>query len=714
MENIEKLVIIGAGPAGLTAAIYAARGNLNPRMISGREAGGQLMLTTDVDDFPGFPEGIQGPDLMNKMRKQAEKFGAKFLDEDVLSVDFTQKPLTIKTEFQELKAQAVIIATGASAIWLGLESETKLRGRGVSACAVCVTPDTQIIMNPDVFSIDKVSEQAKVLTHKGRFQKTNVTGSRLYKDDLVIINPSFFYGELKLTPEHEVLAAKRTQDYYYRKFLLRKRYLDRSDGQFHRLGMKPTWIPSGNLRKGDFLFYPVIKETKDVKEIDLSHIINCKIDGQYIYTVLQRHTSVEVPKVIKIDKDFLRLCGYYIAEGSGGKQLDFYFHKDEVAYINDVKRLIKKTFGLDIYTKTQNSVTKIECFSGIVGEFFKNTFGSLSENKHLPQWVLTLPLDKQAELFKGVWRGDGSVKNKTFRYVTSSKLLCEQLKALLLRMGIIPNTLVKSVEHQNRVLPRINGRKIFAKNDKYEIEIGGPWVKIFAKYLGVNHGLLSIRKRTNYFAWFQDGYAVIPIRGIKREKYDGLVYNLAVGDDNSYTTTNACVHNCDGLFFKGKSVIVIGGGDTAMREAQHLSKLCKQVTIVHRRDSLRAQEALQTLIKSKPNVDFIWNTVVEEFLGSDKLTGVKLKNVQTGQVSELTIDGAFVAIGHQPNTKFLEGQLDLDEKGYIKIHDETKTSVPGVFWAGDVGDKTYKQAVTAAGAGCKAALDVEEYLEHNN
>lgn len=303
--KVEKLIIVGSGPAGLTAAIYAARGNLNPLVIAGREAGGQLMLTTDVDDFPGFPTGTQGPDLMNAIRKQAERFETRFIDEDVISVDFSQKPFVLKTETQTLKAQSIIIATGASAMWLGLESEQRLRGKGVSACAVC-----------------------------------------------------------------------------------------------------------------------------------------------------------------------------------------------------------------------------------------------------------------------------------------------------------------------------------------------------------------------------------------------------------------------DGFFFKGKEVIVIGGGDAAMREAQHLSKYATKVTIVHRRDALRAQPALQELVKSKPNVEFLWNSEVVEVLGEDKVRGVKIKNNQTGEVSEMPMEGVFLAIGHKPNTDFLKGQVELDEKGYIVVKDETKTSVEGVFFAGDVADKKYKQAVTAAGMGTKAALDVEDYLEN--
>lgn len=305
-SSVEKLIIIGSGPAGLTAAIYAARGALNPLVVAGREAGGQLTLTTDVDDFPGFPDGIQGPDLMINMRKQAERFETRFVNEDVLSVDFSEKPLKIKTETKELLTQSVILATGASALWLGLPSEEKLKGKGVSACAVC-----------------------------------------------------------------------------------------------------------------------------------------------------------------------------------------------------------------------------------------------------------------------------------------------------------------------------------------------------------------------------------------------------------------------DGFFFKGKNVAVVGGGDTAMREVNYLSKICAKVTVIHRRGELRAQPALQTLVKARPNVEFSFDSAVEEVLGEDKISGVKLKNTKTGEISELALDGLFIAIGHKPNTDFLKGQVTLDEKGYIAVTSETNTSVEGVYAAGDVSDHKYRQAVTAAGAGCKATFDVEEYLENS-
>lgn len=303
----EKLVIIGSGPAGLTAAIYAARGGLNPLVIAGRGAGGQLMLTTDVDDFPGFPQGIQGPELMTNMRQQAERFHTRFINEDVTTVDFSTKPFTIHTETQTITSETVIVATGASARWLGLDSEQKFIGRGVSACAVC-----------------------------------------------------------------------------------------------------------------------------------------------------------------------------------------------------------------------------------------------------------------------------------------------------------------------------------------------------------------------------------------------------------------------DGLFFKDKDLIVIGGGDTAMRETQHLSKVAKTVTVVHRRSEFRAQSALVDLIKSKPNVKFIFDSELSEVVGDQKVTGAKIKNVKSGDVSELPIDGIFIAIGHKPNTDFLKGQIDLDEHGYVVFHDLTRTSCEGVFVAGDVSDQRYRQGVTAAGVGAAAALDAEWYLESSH
>ena len=169
---------------------------------------------------------------------------------------------------------------------------------------------------------------------------------------------------------------------------------------------------------------------------------------------------------------------------------------------------------------------------------------------------------------------------------------------------------------------------------------------------------------------------------------------------------------CDGFFFKGRPVAVIGGGDTAMEEAIYLSKLATSVTVIHRRDSLRASKVMQDKAMSMPNISFIWNTEVIDIKDLDKgeVTALVLKNTQTGATSELAVDGVFIGIGHVPNTALFRGQLALHDNGYLKTHDGSRTSVPGVFAAGDVQDHVYRQAVTAAGSGCMAAIDAERFL----
>ena len=302
----KRLIIIGSGPAGYTAAIYTARANIEPLVLAGTQSGGQLMITTDVDNYPGFPEGIQGPELMEKFRKQADRFGAKIMDVDVASVDLRKKPFAVRVDDEFHTADSLIIATGANARWLGIESELKLRGRGVSACATC-----------------------------------------------------------------------------------------------------------------------------------------------------------------------------------------------------------------------------------------------------------------------------------------------------------------------------------------------------------------------------------------------------------------------DAFFFKGKDVYVVGGGDTAMEEATFLTKFANHVTIVHRRESLRASKIMQERVMSDPKISFVWNSVISEVVGEDRVTGLVLKNVVDGTEKKVSADGLFIAIGHDPASILFRGQLETDSKGYIVVTDRTRTSVEGVFAAGDVRDPRYRQAVTAAGSGCEAALDAEKYLSEH-
>ncbi|HEY2473997.1 MAG TPA: thioredoxin-disulfide reductase [Candidatus Cybelea sp.] len=301
---MERVIVIGSGPAGLTAAVYAARANLRPLVLAGGLYGGQLMLTTDVENYPGFPEGIMGPDLMVRFREQAERFGARIENVDVASVEFAKHPLIVRTLDAEYKAETVIVATGASARWLDIPGEELLRGRGVSSCATC-----------------------------------------------------------------------------------------------------------------------------------------------------------------------------------------------------------------------------------------------------------------------------------------------------------------------------------------------------------------------------------------------------------------------DGAFFRDKQIVVVGGGDSALEEALFLTRFGRRVTVIHRRDKLRASKIMANRAHAHEKVDFIWNTVVEEVLGKTHVTGLRLRNLFDGTTTEFKTDALFIAIGHIPNTSVFAEQLDLDELGYVASPDGTSTNIDGVFVAGDVNDHRYRQAITAAGMGCRAAMDAEKYLE---
>jgi len=168
---------------------------------------------------------------------------------------------------------------------------------------------------------------------------------------------------------------------------------------------------------------------------------------------------------------------------------------------------------------------------------------------------------------------------------------------------------------------------------------------------------------------------------------------------------------CDGYFFKDRSVAVVGGGDTAVEEALFLTKLAKNVTLVHRRELLRASKILQEKAFGNKKIEFIWNSMVEEILGDVQVRGLRLRNVKSGNVSEIECDGVFIAVGYKPNTAIFKGQIELDEGGFVVAKNETETNVEAVFVAGDVCDPKYRQAITAAGSGCKAAIDVGRFLQ---
>lgn len=176
---------------------------------------------------------------------------------------------------------------------------------------------------------------------------------------------------------------------------------------------------------------------------------------------------------------------------------------------------------------------------------------------------------------------------------------------------------------------------------------------------------------------------------------------------------SACA-TCDGFFFRNQDIAVVGGGDTAAEEATFLTKFAKSVTLIHRRDSLRASKAMQKKVFDNPKIKMAWDSEVHEIVGDDALEAVVIKNSKTGETTRLDVTGLFIAIGHKPNTDIFKGAVDMDETGYIITHEGTKTKVPGFFVSGDAQDHVYRQAITAAGTGCMAAIDAERFLEEQH
>jgi thioredoxin reductase (NADPH) len=189
---------------------------------------------------------------------------------------------------------------------------------------------------------------------------------------------------------------------------------------------------------------------------------------------------------------------------------------------------------------------------------------------------------------------------------------------------------------------------------------------------------------------------------------------LEIGSDRKLSGhgVSTCA-TCDGYFFRGKPIAVVGGGDSAMEEAVYLSRFASKVTVIHRRDTLRASKIMQDKALANPKIDFIWDSEIADIkdVARGEVTGIVVRNLKTGQVRDVPLDGVFIAIGHTPNTALFKGQVRLDANGYIVTHEGTRTNIPGLFAAGDVQDHIYRQAVTAAGSGCMAAIDAERYLE---
>jgi len=253
--------------------------------------------------------------------------------------------------------------------------------------------------------------------------------------------------------------------------------------------------------------------------------------------------------------------------------------------------------------------------------------------------------------------------------------------------------------------------------------VQGPDLMLAMRKQAEHHGALLVEadfKEADFSHSAGSGQAPKPFTVTADGKtYEGKAVIIATGADTKWLGIpgeqekigrgiSSCAP-CDAPFFRNKKVIVVGGGDSAMEEALVLTKFAESVTVVHRRDSLRASQIMQERAQKNPKISFVFNTEIIEVLGEGKVAGVKLRNTKTQEVSEMPIDGIFVAVGHLPNTSVFKG-IELDDRGFIQVHNHYRTNVEGVFVAGDVHDAKYKQAITAAGFGCAAALEAEKWL----
>jgi len=456
------VVIIGSGPAGLTAAIYTTRAGLKTLVLGGspkggdatRIPGGQLMVTTAVENYPGFPDGVQGPDLMDNMRRQAERFGAEIVDTNATSIDVGRGPFRVKTEESEYEGRAVIIATGANAKWLGIPSEREFMNRGVTACAVCLPSGSRVVGNAAPVAIEEVKVGQRVLTHDGTFQPVTGVGSRRYRGNLIRIVPRYFHEEpTLLTPEHPVLATtleKGVGAHYW-------------NWTWHA----PEWVPAGDLTPQHILLYPISSKTRDVPSLRISEFLGLPKDlSGRVHFERETATSRRLTDVLQLNGDFMRLAGYFLADGTiTPRGITFYFGPKDQAYVLDTARIIERLFGYRPALRRSGSVHLVDCYAGILRELFLKLFGKYSYGKSLPHWFLYLPRDKQAELVKGYWRGDGGSRPLGFLMTTNSPKLVAQFKIVLLRLGIIPRVSRRTVEDLNRTKNVLNGRTISFKHD---------------------------------------------------------------------------------------------------------------------------------------------------------------------------------------------------------------------------------------------------------
>jgi len=387
-------------------------------------------------------------------------------------------------------------------------------GIGKVGNPVCLVPGTLICANSEAREIQSIVEGIRVLGHDGKYHEVRRTIARPYAGTIFSIT-THNLGQTVSTPEHHILALKMS-------------HIPRKYDSYRKL--LPDWLRADEMEKGDVVLYPVITETKDVETIELS-VPKPKWDFK----------SKNLPSQIKVNDAFLQLAGYFVAEGytrieKSKGTVGFIFGGEEDRYANDVIKLVKDIFDLDpAKPEREHHSIHIMFYSARLARFFAGLFGRGAENKHIPHWMLELPTEKQQALLCGLWRGDGYIRQHAAKYVTASRQLAHQVKALLLRQRII---------FSFRTVPRGGIHKenycIYVKDDQSLSKL--------ASILGTRVDNPP-KKRNHHKSWFDSNYFYVPIRRIEELPYKGVVYNLEVSGSHSFVSNSLCLHNCGDLMW---------------------------------------------------------------------------------------------------------------------------------------------------------------------